>query len=249
MLRAVVIEDEINAANLLEGMLNEIAPTLQVVEKCRDLPSGVKSIKRNKPDVVFLDIELPVYSGIQLLDFFNEEEITFHVIFTTAYNQYAIKAFEMSAADYLLKPIQEEKLKAAISKVLRVSAIPGSGFLPVLKQNLQPDVHKKIVVPVVNGFEILDVKKICYIKAEGSYSEIFIAGQTSLLVSKNLKYFESVLLGIHGFARIHRSFIANLNFAKKILRKDGGTLFLESNIELPVSEEKIDAVFEILGKL
>jgi len=117
MLRTIIIEDEPAAANLLSEMLKDIAPEVSVVEMCPDLPSGVKSIKRHAPDIVFLDIELPVYSGIQLLEFFNPEEINFQVIFTTAYNEYAMKAFEMSAVDYLLKPLQEEKLNAAIKKV------------------------------------------------------------------------------------------------------------------------------------
>ncbi|SRR5260221_1779031 len=249
MLKAVIIEDEQHAANLLEGILHEIDPAIQVLEKCNDLSAGVKSIKKNAPDIVFLDIELPVYSGIQLLDFFNPEEITFHIIFTTASNDYAIRVFEMSAVDYLMKPIQEEKLKAAIEKVFRKQITSGIEILPVLKQNFQQEVNKKIVVPVANGFEILNLKEIYYFKAEGSYTQIFFASNKNMLVSKNLKHFEFILTGINSFIRIHRSFIVNINFAKKILRKDGGTLFLENNIELPVADDKMQLIFESLQKL
>src|SRR5690242_2223518 len=119
MFKAIIIEDEPKAAILLEQMICNIEPTAVVLDKCVDLPSGIKSIKKYNPDVVFLDIELPVYSGIQLLDFFNPEEINFNVIFTTAFNDYAIRAFEMSAVDYLLKPLQEEKLRLAIEKLYR----------------------------------------------------------------------------------------------------------------------------------
>ncbi len=108
MLKTIIIEDEPAAANLLEEMLKDIEPEVEVIEKCSDLPSGVKSIKRHSPDIVFLDIELPIYSGLQLLEFFNPEEITFQIIFTTAYNEYAMKAFEMSAVDYLLKPCRKK---------------------------------------------------------------------------------------------------------------------------------------------
>lgn len=249
MSNAIIIEDEDNSASLLEQMLGEIDPSIQVVEKCSDLPAGVKSIKRHSPDIVFLDIELPIYSGIQLFDFLNPEELTFHIIFTTASNDYAIRAFEMSAVDYLMKPIQEEKLRVAIQKVYRLQKSSRSEILDVLKVNFHQEIHKKIIVPVANGVEILNLKDITFFKAEGSYTQIFFVNNTHLLVSKNLKHFEFILSGIAGFIRIHRSFIVNINFAKKLLRKDGGTLLLENKTELPISEDKMTSIIELLQKL
>jgi two-component system LytT family response regulator len=249
MLKTIIIEDEQAAANLLEEMLKDMDPKVEVIEKCPDLPSGVKSIRKNSPDIVFLDIELPVYSGLQLLDFFNVEEITFQVIFTTAYNEFAMKAFEMSAVDYLLKPLQEEKLNAAIKKVYLKHAPPSLELLPALKENLRPNNHKKIVVPVANGFDILNLEDICYFKAEGSYTNIFFNDNTSLLVSKNLKHFEFILSAISHFVRIHRSYIANISYVKKIIRKEGGILLLENKSELPVAEDKMDRIMESLQKL
>ena len=249
MLKTIIVEDEPAAANLLEEMLKDIEPEVAVLAKCPDLPLGVKSIKRHCPDIVFLDIELPVYSGIQLLDFFNPEEINFQVIFTTAYNEYAMKAFEMSAVDYLLKPLQEEKLTAAIKKAYSQQAPTSLELLPALKQNLQPNTSKKIVVPVASGFEVLNINNICYFKAEGSYTNIFFADNSSLLVSKNLKHFEYILSGINHFVRIHRSFIANINYVKKIVRKEGGILLLENKSELAVAEDKMDTIIDLLQKL
>lgn len=249
MLRIIIIEDEPASANLLEEMLKDIDPEVQVIEKCSDLPSGVKSIKRHSPDIVFLDIELPVYSGIQILDFFNPEEITFQIIFTTAYNEYAMKAFEMSAVDYLLKPLQEEKLNAAIKRFYMKLAPASVELLPSLKENLQPNNYKKIVVPVASGFDILNVKDICYFKAEGSYTNIFFGDNSSLLVSKNLKHFEFILSGVNHFVRIHRSYIANIDYVKKIIRKEGGILILENKTELPISEDKMDKIIDLLQKL
>jgi two-component system LytT family response regulator len=248
MFKSIIIEDEINAANLLEGMLHEIDPSIRILEKCRDLPTGVKSIRRNKPDVVFLDIELPIYDGTQLLDFFDKEEIDFHLIFTTAYDQYAIKAFEMSAIDYLQKPIGEEKLRIAIEKLAGKSAKTAAGLLPVFSENFRSPVGGKIVVPVSDGFEIMNMKDIAYLKAEGSYTQIVLSANKSLVVSKNLKYFQNILSGTGYFVRIHRSFIANMNYAKKILRKDGDFLILENNAELPVSEDKVDMILHRLGR-
>lgn len=249
MLTVVIIEDELHAANLLEEMLNDIDPTFNILEKCKDLPEGVKSIKKNSPDLVFLDIELPEYSGIQLLDFFNPEEINFHIIFTTASNEYAIKAFEMSAVDYLMKPIPEEKLIVAIEKIIKKQPVLKNDILPVLKQNLLNESHKKIVVPVANGFEILNIEEILFLKAEGSYTQIFFANNSSMIISKNLKHFEYVLSGSNNFIRIHRSFIANINFAKKIFYADGGMLLLDNKKELPISSERMDKVIQQLKNL
>jgi len=249
MLKTIIIEDEPAAAHLLEEMLKDIEPKVEVMEKCSNLPQGVKSIKRHSPDIVFLDIELPVYSGLQLLEFFNPEEITFQIIFTTAYNEYAMKAFEMSAVDYLLKPLQEEKLNAAIQRVYMKQAPTSVELLPALKENLQPNNYKKIVVPVASGFDIINLADICYFKAEGSYTNIFFCDTASLLVSKNLKHFEFILSGITHFVRIHRSYIANLNYARKIIRKEGGILLLENKSELPVAEDKMDTIIDLLHRL
>lgn len=249
MFKAVIIEDEPNAATMLEDMIHDIEPGIEIAEKCGDLPTGVKSIKKNTPDIVFLDIELPVYSGIQLLDFFNPEELTFNIIFTTASNEYAVRAFEMSAVDYLIKPIREEKLRTAIEKVFKKQGASISEVLPVLKQNFLHESHTKIVVPIFNGFEVINLKEVFYFKAEGSYTRIFFEGNTNMLVSKNLKHFEFILSDINSFVRIHRSFIANIDFAKKILRTDGGTLFMENKIELPVSDDKMTIVLGMLQRL
>ena len=249
MLKTIIIEDEPAAAHLLEEMLKDIEPKVEVMEKCSNLPQGVKSIKRHCPDIVFLDIELPVYSGLQLLEFFNPEEITFQIIFTTAYNEYAMKAFEMSAVDYLLKPLQEEKLNAAIQRVYMKQAPTSVELLPALKENLQPNNYKKIVVPVASGFDIINLADICYFKAEGSYNNIFFCDTASLLVCKNLKHFEFILSGITHFVRIHRSYIANLNYARKIIRKEGGILLLENKSELPVAEDKMDSIIDLLHRL
>jgi two-component system LytT family response regulator len=137
MFKTVIIEDETPAANLLEKMLEELELPIEVVEKCSDLPEGVRAIRKHQPNLVFLDIELPVYSGIQLLDFFNPEEINFNIIFTTAFNEFALKAFEMSAADYLLKPLQHEKLRASLEKLVAKQTMVATPFLPILKENLQ----------------------------------------------------------------------------------------------------------------
>ena len=123
--KAIVIDDEKRARTLLKGMIDELSLGVQVVELCEDLPDGVKAIRKHKPDLIFLDIEMPGHSGLELLDFFDEQEINFSIIFTTAYNQYAVQAFKLSAIDYLLKPIAVNELEdSSISLSARFTLIP-----------------------------------------------------------------------------------------------------------------------------
>lgn len=182
--KAIIIEDEPHAATLLQHMLASVMPAVEVIEACKDLPSGVRSIKRFSPDIVFLDIELPVYNGTQLLEFFNPEEITFHIIFITASNQYAVRAFEMNAVDYLMKPLEEEKLESALKKLLQKKASSELEKWQALKQTFQTGIVDKLIVPVSNGFEIISLSSIQYLEAESSYTFLHLAEKRQLLVSK-----------------------------------------------------------------
>lgn len=247
--KAIIIEDEPHAATLLQQMLTAVAPEMDVLETCRDLPSGVRSIKRLSPDIVFLDIELPVYNGTQLLEFFNPEEITFHIIFITASNQYAVRAFEMNAVDYLMKPLDEEKLESALKKLLQKKASAELEKWQVLKQTFQTGTVDKLIVPVSNGFEIISLSSIQYLEAEGSYTSLHLAEKRQLLVSKNLKHFEFVLCNLPMFLRIHRSYIVNIGQIKKITYKNGGELVLENGTELPVSPDKVEQIIKLLYKV
>ncbi len=231
---------------MLHSMLSDLDETIEVIEKCNDLPSGVRAIKKNHPDIVFLDLELPVYSGLQLLEFFNEEEIDFKIIFTTASNQHAIQAFEMSAVDYILKPIREEKLQASIQKFKNQQTLSGFRNLSVLKQNLQSGEKKKIILPVLNGYEFIELSHILYLKAEGSYTILFLQNNQQITASKNLRYFEDLLENVDHFVRIHRSYIANLHAAKRIVRNDGGYLILANETQLPIGFDKIETIINLI---
>ncbi|MCX6207419.1 MAG: LytTR family DNA-binding domain-containing protein [Bacteroidetes bacterium] len=242
MIKAIIIEDETKAAELLSDMVGEIEPRIQIVDKCIDIPCAVKSIKKNTPDLVFLDVELPIYNGLQLLNFFNPDEIKFKIIFTTASHQHAIQAFDMSAVDYVLKPLQYDKLKSAIQKFIDNLGRGEQLAYGALKDNYFSNGNKKIVVPLMNGFEIIKLKDILFIKAEGSYSHIHQINGTSLMVSHNLKYYEDIFSGEINFLRAHRSYLVNINFVKRISRNDGALLVMENNTEIPVALDKIDSI-------
>ena len=249
-MKVIIIEDEMQSAQLLTNMLNEIDNSIEILEICKKLPEAIISIKKNKPAFVFLDIELPNYSGLQILDFFDPSEINFKIIFVTAYNKYAIEAFKLSAIDYLLKPVEIEKLKDVVIKMRKaenLDTIYASNSFSLLKNNLHSNKQKKIALPIQSGYEIIPIDQITFIKAEGSYARVETLQLGSFLISKNLKYFEDMLNHFDHFMRVHRSYLVNLNFASKIL-KSNSVIVLENDIEVPIINEKIDDIIKSLHR-
>lgn len=241
-MKAILIDDEKRARISLSLLLHEYCPQIDLVAECENLPEGVKAIRKLQPDVVFLDIEMPGHSGLELLDFFNENEVTFDIIFTTAYNEYAIQAFKFSAIDYLLKPIVSEELVEAIDR-LQKQKQKRENFV-VLKENIQRENLTKIAVPSGNNLLFLETENIQYIKGEGAYSEVFLTSNTSLLVSRNLKNFEDILCHDSRFMRIHKSYIVNFNYVNGYTKSDGGNIILDKNIQLPIAADKVSGILE-----
>ncbi|HEY8365572.1 MAG TPA: LytTR family DNA-binding domain-containing protein [Bacteroidia bacterium] len=239
MPKAIIIDDEEMARTLLSSMVEEYCPDIEIIDMCGDLPTGVKSIRKNKPDLVFLDIEMPGYSGLELLEFFNEEEIDFSIIFVTAYHQYAIQAFKLSAIDYLLKPIDVEDLVKAVSLFEKRNS---SKKYKLLKDNLsnQP---KKIVLGTNASTLFVPLDEILYFKAEGSYTNVFFKDGKNLLTSKNLKYYED-LVGIYSnFYRCHKSYLININFVTEYVKSEGGYLKIGTH-QVSVAPDKLSVVLE-----
>lgn len=246
-MKVIIIEDEKIASNLLQKMLLQIDPKIEIIDSCYDLLSGIASIKKHQPELVFLDVELPMYSGLQLLEFFKLEDIDFKIIFTTASNQHAVQAFEMSAIDYVLKPIQLEKLKRAIDRHISQKLINNTNNISILTQNLETPNFKKIVVPVLNGFEFFNIQDIVYLEAEGSYTKVYLKNKQFYTISKNLKYFDTLLKSNNIFIRIHRSYIANISMIKKLLSNDGYTVVFDNGTQLPVSNDKVKDIIKIVS--
>jgi two-component system, LytTR family, response regulator len=243
MIKSIIIDDEPKARLVLRAIIEQYCPQVIVLEECADLPTGVKAIKKNKPDLVFLDIEMPGHSGLELLDFFSPEEVNFGVIFTTAYNEYAIQAFKFSAIDYLLKPIQHLQLMSAISRYEQKKEILQLQQITALQQNLLPHnkiEDKRLVVPVAQSYKILSPQDILMIKGDGAYSEIFMKDGSSLIASKNLKFFEDATAIFPFFLRTHKSYLVNVNFVKEYVKSDGGYLKLTNNIIASIATDKVD---------
>lgn len=230
---------------LLREMVTEYIEEVSVTELCPDLASGVKAIRKHKPDIVFLDIELPGHSGLELLDFFNEEEITFSVIFVTAYNQYAIRAFNLSAVSYLLKPVQPAELRNAFELFEKLRS---KANYAVLKSNLSSDQPQKIALHTLNTVTFEETSNILYLEADGAYTKVVLKDGKPRLVSKPLKHFESLLFGCDDFFRCHKSYMVNVKHVTEYIKSEGGYLVVDKTHKISVSQDKIDALLKKIAR-
>lgn len=238
--KAIIIDDEAKARRLLQTLIEENCPDIEIVAQAEDVPNAVKLIHQHKPDIVFSDIDMPIYNGFQLLDFVNKTD--FELIYCTAHNDFALKAFEVSAVDYLVKPIQISLLVKAVEKAIRLrNASPTiTQRLDTLKENLKENALKKIALPVADGLRFVDLIDLIYLEAEGAYTHVVMNGNTKLLISKKLKEFETLLSDNKNFFRTHRSFLINIDAIKQYIKSDGGSIIMSNNTEIPVARERKD---------
>lgn len=247
ILTAVIIDDEKHSRETLKNLLDEFCKDVQVVATEGTVEGGVKIISEVKPDVVFLDIELQSGTGFDILT--QLSEINFEVIFTTAFDQYAIKAVKFSSLDYLLKPIDLEELQLAIEKAKKVkNKETYSNQLKTLIQNIQQPKLSKICLATSDGFEFVNTSHIYYCQAEGSYTCFILNNGRKLLVSKNLKEYET-LLSDQNFMRVHNSFLINLHEVKKYVKADGGYIVMNNDAIVSISRNKKDLFLEIMQLL
>ena len=241
MLRSIIIDDEPQSAGMLKNDLAANCPLVDVITVCNSAKEGIMSIKKEKPDLVFLDIEMPWMNGFEMLEML--DEINFSIIFTTAHDQFAAKAFRISAVDYLLKPIDVNDLKEAVRKALqRSEQREGNIHIENLLRNIkQPSSQQKIALPYRDGYEFVEVAHIIYCQAEGAYTKVFLDSKKYILVSKTLGDIEE-LLPHDLFQRIHHSTVVNLNYVTHFVRTDGGYVKLETGEQLTVSKSKRDVV-------
>lgn len=208
-LKAILVDDEEAARDVLENLLKRFCPDINLVDKCSNVLDAVESIKLNQPNVVFLDIEMPNYAGFEIVKFF--ESVQFEIIFVTAYDKYAIRAFEIAAIDYLLKPIDIERLKESVSKVKNVVDFKiQSEKLALLSNTLETKEIKNISINEKGIQQIISINSIIAIEAQESYCFIHTESK-KYMVSKNLKSFEILLDSLPNFVRVHKSWIININ--------------------------------------
>jgi two-component system, LytTR family, response regulator len=242
-LTAIIIDDESYARVLLRGMLNEYCPQVEILADESDLAGAVKAINKHKPDVVFLDIEMPGHSGLELLNYFNEEEVNFSIIFTTAYQHYAIKAFKLAAIDYLLKPLEPAELEAAVARVEKSKLHSSQGS--ETKQSAANFGQDTIAIPTHNSVRFIPLNSIIYLKADNSYSEIFLEGNEMLIASRTLRNFEDALDGDPRFFRCHKSFMVHLSKVKELVKSDGGYILMTNDHQVSITPKGMKDLLEM----
>ena len=233
---AIIVDDEKSAREILSGLVLRYCPQIRIIEKCKGLVEAVESIKINKPALVFLDIEMPNYAGHEIVSFF--DEIDFEIIFVTAYDQYAIKAFEVSAVDYLLKPVTIERLKLAVEKFTEKQKLANSHkSYTALKDNMNSPTLTKIIIPHAGSQKIIPISTILAYEAKEAHSTIHLANGERYMVSKNLNHFEKLLVENNNFFRSHKSWLVNINRVRTY-SKSKFTITLETELSCKLSKYK-----------
>ncbi len=237
MLKVVLIDDDAGDRQRLSGLLAAYGPDLQIVAICSDVADAVRAIHAHRPDVVFTDIEMPGISGLQLLDFFNAGDVTFELIFTTSYSEFAVRAFRLSAIDYLLKPVEEGLLREAIGKVRRKQNYAPRERSELLRQHLAEQQQSRIAIPYAGGVSFVDLADIVYLRADNVYTDIKRRAAGVLTVSRPLKDFDTMLPKPQ-FFRCHRSYMVNLQEVKEYVTAQGGELIMKDGSTVPVARDR-----------
>lgn len=226
-IRAIVIDDEEPSREALRNYISDFCSDVEVVATASSVKTAFKAIQKHKPDLIFLDIEMPDGKGFDLLNMFGT--IDFRVIFVTAYSEYAIKAFRVNAIDYLLKPIKIDELKDAIEKIKASNGDTQSEKLSVILKGMSDGVffHPTLVVSNVKGFEVLKINEIIMCKADGYCTIFYLTGDRKVNSSRNLKQFENQIMD-YGFIRVHNSFLVNLHHVSSFT-KQGEIILTENN--------------------
>jgi two-component system LytT family response regulator len=249
MIRCIIIEDEAKSREALKGLLSRFCPDVLVAGEAAGVQEGRAAIVKYQPDLVFLDIEMPDGSGFRLLE--NIEKKDFEVVFTTAFDQFAIKAIRYAALDYLLKPIVPEELTAAVDKVrqLKIKKSNIKNF-EVLLSNINPNAlePKKIILSTIEKIHVVEVDTILRCESDNYYTHFYFTDGKHLLISKTLKDVEAMLEG-GTFIRPHKSHLINTRFISNFIRDEGGFITLSSGDKIPVSRRKKEKILEIIHNL
>jgi two-component system LytT family response regulator len=249
MIRTIIIEDEPVSREMLGLMLARYENDIELIESCSSPDEGIESIARHQPDLVFLDIQMPRMNGFDMLK--KIKTINFEVIFTTAFDQYAINAVRISALDYLLKPVDDEDLATAIARCReRMKEKKPQLQFEHLFNNLtnKNPLNKTIALSASDGISFIKMSDILRVEANGRYAKFYLLNKETIVVSKTLGDFEEIL-SANQFFRIHDSAIINLNHIKKYIRGDGGTVVLSDNTELDVARRRKEDFIKLIPKI
>jgi two-component system, LytTR family, response regulator len=249
MIKAIIVEDEKMSRETLRRLLEKYCPTVEVVAEADGYRKGIEEIRKYHPDVIFLDIQMPDGSGFRLLE--ELDDIDFEIIFTTAFDQFAIKAIKFSALDYLLKPIIPQDLTEAIIRVEKKKAEKArKKNLEVIPESstTQDEKSRKIILSTSEMIHVISIDDIIRCESDNYYTYFYFTDGRKLLVSKTLKENEE-LLSQHNFIRPHKSHLVNVKYIKSYIRQDGGYILMTDDTRIPVSRRKKDKIMEIIFNL
>lgn len=250
MITAVLIDDDVNLREGMKGLLSLYAPDINIIGEADSVATGVEILNKLNPQVVFLDIQMNDGTGFDILEKLSEinGKVTSHVVFITAYEHYAIKAFRFSALDFLLKPVGPDELEKVIDKIRSVLEKDNDySHIDLLLENIRKkaDNFKRIALSNSDGIHLLDISDIIRCESDDNYTKFFIKNRKPILISKTLKEYEE-LLTEHDFVRIHQSHLINLSYVKSYVKKDNGFVLMADDIQLPISQRKREQLQEIL---
>jgi two-component system, LytTR family, response regulator len=248
MIRCVIVDDENNALEMMEWLIKTYCPNMSIEAMCNSAENGIEAINKYRPDVVFLDIEMPHMNGFDMLERF--DKLFFDVVFTTAYDQFAIKAFRYSALNYLLKPVDPDDLKKTVQRVEEKKNLPSREQIDLLLQNVKhtgkPAVNR-IALTTNDGMIFVSTNDIIYCEAESNYTSVVLNNGKKIVVSKVLKDIDEALNG-PDFFRVHNSFLINLNRIKRFVRGDGGYVIMDNDVSIGISRSRRQEFMDMFSK-
>ena len=243
-LKAIIVDDEPYCCEALATLLED-CPDVEVIAVCHNAADALTAIRKYSPDLVFLDVEMPKMNGFEMLE--QLLSVNFEIIFTTSYDQYALKAIRFSAIDYLLKPVDQDELLNAVRKVISRSQKPIAQQLEILMQKIhQPSTPiNKIAMPTMEGLQMIPVDSIISCESDSNYTILFLKSKKKTIVSRTLKEIEE-LLEEHSFIRVHRCYLANLNEVEKYVKGEGGYLLMSDGTTIDVARNKKEVLLKKL---
>lgn len=245
MIKAIIVDDELNAIRSLKWEVDKFCQDIEIIDSFTNPIEAISAINYLKPDCIFLDIEMPEMDGFQLLN--NLKYKNFDLIFTTAFDNYAIRAFKANAIDYLLKPIDTDDLLASVAKIKnnKDKNTLGLDLENILKSLVPPKTKKKVPLAFSGKTVFVNSDEIMYCKSDGNYTEIFFKEQKKEVLSKKLKDVE-LLLQSENFFRVHKSYLVNVKYIKEFVKSDGHYLVLENDVTIPVARLKKNELLDFL---
>jgi two-component system LytT family response regulator len=247
-MNAIIIDDEKNGAEVLRLLLQRVCPHVQLLEVVHSAADGIETIRRLRPELIFLDIEMPMATGFDVYE--ATKDCNYEIIFTTAYEHYALKAFKTEAIDYLLKPVDIEELQVAVSKagnrlLAKTGGRQASPDIAALFKNITL-ASRKITIPTSEGVLLVAASDIVYLESDSNYTNIFLKDGRKILVSKTLKLIEKQFLDCN-FCRVHSAYLVNLDEVERYIKGDGGTLVLRNHSSVPVSRAHKQELMRRIG--